>query len=284
MRKTIAVLALMLLCGQVGADVAVRTGSVTLANIRISALANTAFVDFNAFGVLTQLVTSDNRYRIKITDSANKSIEGYPKAAGTGETSVDAIMGNTRNGNMETGNPPTGWGTYQATLSRVADERTGGTGTYSVNVLALSTQGYGVTTVPTVKGRLYEFGGWIKNIDSVSPYITRRGHRLYSNSTNWTFVSIYFVGDVDSKDSQYELRVNGDTGKSARFDDVFERYITAPSATGVTIVSTRGGSTQSWASQESGFNYNDASGYTYTVYREIPYTMQNPAYQMPRFK
>jgi hypothetical protein len=57
-------------------------------------------------------------------------------------------------------------------------------------------------------------------------------------------------------------------------DNVSYKRILTPSATGVTIVSTRGGSTQSWASQESGFNYNDASGYTYVI-RRISY---NPAH------
>jgi hypothetical protein len=49
----------------------------------------------------------------------------------------------------------------------------------------------------------------------------------------------------------------------------FKNYSVAqvltPSATGVTITSTPGGSTYNWASIESGFNYNDARGYTYKV-------------------
>jgi lysophospholipase L1-like esterase len=42
--------------------------------------------------------------------------------------------------------------------------------------------------------------------------------------------------------------------------------VTAPSATGATITSTRGGTTYNWESVEAGFNYNDSAGYTYFIY------------------
>ncbi|MGB3999892.1 MAG: hypothetical protein WBM23_08355 [Desulfomonilia bacterium] len=36
-------------------------------------------------------------------------------------------------------------------------------------------------------------------------------------------------------------------------------------ATGVTITSTPDGSTFNWATKEDGFNYNDKSGYSYSI-------------------
>ena len=43
------------------------------------------------------------------------------------------------------------------------------------------------------------------------------------------------------------------------------KQVLTPSATGVTITSTAGGTTYNWASIESGFDYNDAKGYTYKL-------------------
>lgn len=48
------------------------------------------------------------------------------------------------------------------------------------------------------------------------------------------------------------------------------KQVLTPSATGATIVSEAGGTTYNWTSQESGFDYNDASNYTYEVYEEAP--------------
>lgn len=42
-------------------------------------------------------------------------------------------------------------------------------------------------------------------------------------------------------------------------------YLSAASTNASTIVNTPGGSTQNWFSQDSGFDSNDASGYTYVI-------------------
>ncbi|MCE5226688.1 MAG: hypothetical protein LLG05_12630 [Porphyromonadaceae bacterium] len=47
------------------------------------------------------------------------------------------------------------------------------------------------------------------------------------------------------------------------------KQVLTPSATGVTIVSTKGGTTFNWANKNSAFNYNDASGYTYLIYKVL---------------
>jgi hypothetical protein len=49
------------------------------------------------------------------------------------------------------------------------------------------------------------------------------------------------------------------------FDTVSVKQRLTPSVTGVTQTSQPGGSTYIWASIESGFNYNDAGGYTYEI-------------------
>lgn len=57
----------------------------------------------------------------------------------------------------------------------------------------------------------------------------------------------------------------GTTIGTMLFDTVSFKQVLTPSATGVTITSTPNGTTYNWTSIESGFNYNDASGYTYTI-------------------
>ena len=49
------------------------------------------------------------------------------------------------------------------------------------------------------------------------------------------------------------------------FDEASVKQVLTPSATGVTITSTPGGTTYNWASVESGFNYN-ATSYSVDLY------------------
>ena len=58
------------------------TGAVTQANMRLSTTTGVAFVDFSSAGALTNYLG----YQLVITDSTSKTITGYIKAAGTGET------------------------------------------------------------------------------------------------------------------------------------------------------------------------------------------------------
>jgi hypothetical protein len=53
-------------------------------------------------------------------------------------------------------------------------------------------------------------------------------------------------------------------------DNVSLSQVLTPSATGVTIVTAKGGTTYNWSFKDSSFNYNDSSGYTYRLYRTPP--------------
>ena len=57
------------------------SGTVSLANIRLSLVDGAAFVDFSAAGTLNYL-----NGKLTLTDSAGKKAIGYIKSAGTGET------------------------------------------------------------------------------------------------------------------------------------------------------------------------------------------------------
>lgn len=238
------------------------TGSVSLANIRLSLVDGTAFVDFSAAGTLTPYLGG----KLTLTDSAGKKAIGYIKAAGTGETYGPELV---VNGGMETGDPPTGWVARSgATLSSVADERTGGAGSKGLNVVyGTSSQTADQSATLTV-GAMYVYGGWIKNIDAGNGYL-----RLYDGTglslsatvtaTSWTYTSVSYRAVNTAGNAR--LYVTDGAGHNVRFDDISLKQVLTPSTTGATITSTRGGTTYNWTSIEAGFNYNDAKGYTYTI-------------------
>jgi hypothetical protein len=91
---------------------------------------------------------------------------------------------------------------------------------------------------------------------------------------------VYFSGLTEMTDLNTKYRVlvgnSGDTfqvGNTSTYAAAETtggnciQLITTPSATGVTITSTKGGSTYNWSAKDSAFIYNDASGYTYRIYK-----------------
>ncbi len=173
------------------------------------------------------------------------------------------------NGNMETGDPPTGWtASAGATLDGVADERTGGSGIQCLDVAkgAIGTWACAPTTIPAiVVGKLYKVSGWVKNIDATngSILVTSGGGTLKSigstAATSWTFVRGYFTALTTSDSIMFNIA--GSTGQHVRFDDVSIKEVTAPVATGLKLYSNKTGSTQNMASTAATFGPNDATTY-----------------------
>ncbi len=257
------------------------TGSVTLANTKISAGTGTAFVDFCGTGGFN-LYDHIGKY-IEITSkSTGKKIKGWIKSRGTGETYLDIIGGvdpALLNGDFETGDPPTGWNPVSAVLSAVSDPRPGSAGSKSINILATadgSSQAQRVASLPP--GGLCFYDVWYKNIDS--SYVCLlfgNGPDTSWSSTSWT----HKQGYQRASSTTFSCFVRS-INKSARFDDIIVKQVLTPADTGVVIVSEQGGSTENWADQESGFNYNDASGYDVSLsWTETPATenvfSRNPA-------
>ena len=244
----------------------IASGSVTRANTKISAVDGTAFVDFSTAGVLTNYAPKS---KLTLTDSAGKKLVGYIKAAGTGETYGSELI---TNGDMEAGNPPTGWSPNGgSTLSSVADERTSGSGSKSMNAVR------GTSPIPAFNGAtaislgLYRCSAWYRNIDAISVYAAFSGGMgglilASTASTDWTYGEAY--GTSTTTNAQGNAFLVGAVGVQGRYDDMSQKQVLTPAVTGVTITSTADGSTFNWASKEAGFNYNDASGYTYTIERE----------------
>jgi hypothetical protein len=217
----------------------VASGSVTQANMRISAVDGTAFIDFTAADVLTGKLGN----LLVVKDSSGRTIQGWIKSAGSSETLSDTEQ--VVNGDFSAS---TGWNV--------------GTG-WAI--------GSGVATGTTLPGN----GGLYRTVDDDSlkllkvtidvPTCTAGNMRIsYAGyvKTQTANDSYYMTGATTSQ--QVYL---GATGFSGTIDNLSIKQVIAPSATGVTIVNSKGGSTYNFAAKNSSFNYNDSSGYTYRIYK-----------------
>jgi hypothetical protein len=238
----------------------VATGSVTLANSRISAVANTAFVDFSVANVLTDYVTG-HHYLI-LYDSTMKTLTGYIKAAGTGETLGSSIFADQSFDNAGSWTAEDDWSVAGGNAAKVV-----GAANRSLKDTALLSAGPSISV-----GELY-------NLQTVVSVITSGGIHIETPSSEFNSAATPSSYGMTSAATYNYYRtcvgvgVGGSHGLranracAATCASVNIRQVLTPSATGVTIVSTIGGTTQSWTSQTSGFAYNDASGFTYKIYR-----------------
>jgi hypothetical protein len=193
----------------IGANELVGSGTVTQANMRISAVDGTAFIDFTAANVLTTHI--GNLLNV-CSATSGTCIQGFIKAAGTGETKGAAknVVGITK------ANP----------------------GVVSI------TAGHGYAD-----GMLTYFSGLTQMTSLNTKYRTLAGNS----------------GDT------FQLgNLSAETAAETTGGSCIEQVLT-PSTTGVTIVSTKGGSTFNWTNKNATFNYNDTAGYTYEIYKVKSY-------------
>lgn len=245
------------------------SGSVAYANMRLSMINGTAFADFGATGILTSHIGA----KLTITDSAGKKLVGYIKTAGAGETYGSQLLSNSNAGggtDWTGGPPPTGWNTDGCTLAAVAGGHLGNNAlqiTRSSGSYQAAYQVYGVSL-----GALYMANMWVKSGTSGddSYYIATwdgsagTNMRWGTTSASWTQSPNGYWIASNTIVFLYLEKVSATAG-TMLFDNVTFAQVLTPSATGVTIVSTSGGSTYNWASEDSGFNRYDANGYTYKI-------------------
>lgn len=247
------------------------SGSVTQADMRLSIVDGTAFVDFSAASVLTDYLG----FRLEISDSAGKKLIGYIKAAGTGETYGSEILTNT------TFEDISGFDTSTCSVASVSGGQTGNC--LEITVTAGNANG-GILSPSGFytggsSGSLYKYTGYTKNgtgtavFSSTSQYDGSTYESIgavdFNVSTSWTSFTLYSTSKVGTQWLSFSNLVVGD-GLTGLVDTVSAKQITASSTTGVTITSTAGGTTYNWASEESGFNRNDSSGYTYLIQKSLP--------------
>lgn len=129
------------------------------------------------------------------------------------------------NGNMETGNPPTGWPVYIGTLASAADERTGGSGIASLQATR-TTNDFVMRRInlPTVASVTYAYSCWQKLVGGAStsvmliPTADGPGYKTINNgSATW---AQYTGTVVYTGTGEIRFYVTNTAGHIGRFDDI----------------------------------------------------------------
>ena len=227
----------------------VASGTVTAANMKISAVAGTSFIDFTAADVLTTKLGN----LLVVRDSAKRAIQGYIKAGGVAETLSDEI-------NTDVGFANAGLWTLSSNWS-IALEK----------AVAANADGNIILTGVTP----FTLHALFKATVTVSDYTAGKASLYPQHGTEATH--LWFSGNgaktvyQTSPDGTRPLGISKrDSNLTAKFDDLSVKQVTGPSATGVTVSSTKGGTAMdNWAQKNTAFNYNDSSGYTYEIYKVL---------------
>ena len=246
------------------------SGSVTRANTKISAVDGTAFVDFSTANVLTNYAPKS---KLTVTDSTGKKLTGYIKAAGTGETWEDTYLSDFSVGEDSftgirgsvAGNIDS-IGVKDDNLRFTVDTSSGSHIAHRTKAqIALSrtrfTVDYYIPSSNSVVTRLFLSA----NVHGVTEYFSGALDTWLSVTRSYTVpIGVTDLQPHPASSASWSLQDVG--GDDVIYFNKFqvERQLT-PSTTGVTVTSTADGTTYNWASKEEGFNYNDASGYTYEI-------------------
>jgi len=246
----------------------IATDVVTLANMRISAVAGTSFVDFSAAAILTGNIGKV----LMIKDSAGKVISGYIKAAGTGET-----FGAEELRNPTWDDDATEWGVIGGTGTLASSHPAGG-GQSDDYLILTWVSGSNQRIYQASAGafdyaglRLYKFPLYIKSGSSgnevsslgINDGLGNTASFVATTSESWVKYAVYINPVAGAM--EFNIYKTTATPGTMFFDEASFSQVLTPSATGVTIVSTLDGSTYNWTYQQTGFNYNDAAGYTYYI-------------------
>ncbi len=214
------------------------SGSVTAANLKLSAVDGMAFVDFSTADVLTDNI---GKY-IVIKDSTGKEIKGWIKAAGTGETLGDDALASW--------DLTSGWSSYSSTIVDA--------NTYSTTATANGVRKNSFL----IPNALYKFTGQFDISAAGSIWIADYNNSFFmaTGIPNNILTTKYFT----SKNEGILIVTVFSGSSTTNITSMALPIITAPSSTGVTIVSSKGGTTYNWESKDASFAYNSAI--TYSIY------------------
>jgi hypothetical protein len=236
------------------------TGTIT--GLRISSVNGTAFLD-NCAALIPY---ADGNHQIEIYDSANRMLKGVLKAVGSGVTTstvytfdfsagVDGWFASWITGYVV---GSLVWDTDHAVLTVAGNANSAlrpsiaRTLSMTVGALQFLEMDYSV-----VSGTAVITGEIVGGVFLTSPTNTLSGTDTYITSQqtcagpNYNRLYLYFNG----MDYDFVLNINA----------VRVKAVTAPSSSGATIVSAKGGAIYNFTSKDASFTYNDAS-YRYAIY------------------
>lgn len=251
------------------------SGTATIANGAMFSFDNTtpvafAYMDNQDLSQYEKL--SGNRYRITVTDStggAGHFLTGY---IGPKDIAYAVGVEKITNGSMEAGSPPSSWSLQNgATLSSVADERSGGAGSASLNALR-GTANLAANQSPALTaGGLYAVDIWLRNVDAAS------GTNAYFGKSSGTVTATDWTNKTWKMNwvTGYYFAFYVLSAGNARLDDVSVKQVTSSSADGVRVYNAATGGTEGWVTTDgASFNYN-SSTYTVTVSNDNSTSVRN---------
>jgi hypothetical protein len=163
------------------------------------------------------------------------------------------------------------WTPTNATLSSEADPRTGSLGSYCMQIVKNLSGAYASQQLTNVSGALLKWTGWNRG-DATNKAVLYYGSTKSAwetliltglTSTTWTSNTVYRT-TIDAN-RWFIINSYVTTSNYCRADDYSVTQVLTPSATGVTITTTKNGSLYNWTSEASGFNRN-ATSYTYQIW------------------
>jgi len=221
------------------------TINVALADMKISAVNGSAFIDFGAYpaDLRTHLLE-----KITVTDSAGKAIIGYIKAVGTGETYGGEQLGAWTN---------VGFNSFTAIGINITNASESGVNGYAYNVSGLT------------EGALYKVSVDVALSSGAMPSIGWGGVTNGEIGLDWPLETTvlpatdYYKTWANKSPGYDRLVYSGNVTQFSATNS--QKQVLTPATTGVTIVSASGGNTFNWTSKDAAFNYADAAGYTVTI-------------------
>lgn len=192
---------------------------------------------------------------LKIRDSSGRAIQGFIKAAGSGETLGDNLITGWTN------LPDAPFGTFNTSGADITSA-----------ISATTAVGYSNNINTALRGALLKISPTLTLNSGTAPLlqykrpVTYAGDAIISTLATGDYYRTYVFRLSDGA-TQDGFRVGVNSASTNFALTIPIRQVLTPSSTGVTIVSTKGGSTFNFALKNSSFNYNDSSGYTYEIIR-----------------
>jgi len=236
--------------------------AVSQIDLRLSLATDVAFVDFT----LPEMFNNYLGQKLIIKDSSGRSLIGYIKAVGTGETLGSEELLNTTYENL------TNVFSYQATRLSVPGGQVGN----CLEITLTKSYGQGTQAIPGSKfGGLYYTVGYIKRGTADEAVKVVQENTTWKNllwmrtdSTTWQQVSGYCTCSATNKLNFIIVACTSSIGHTLYGDEDSVKQVLTPAVTGCTITTLADGSDYNWASEETGFNRNDEHGYTYLILDE----------------
>ena len=126
------------------------------------------------------------------------------------------------NGNMETGNPPTGYSvTAGTTLSSVADQRTGGTGTQALSVVnGQAVYGFSGQTLAMNLGTWFFLNGYARSVNATAVVqVESAANEFRTSNSSWT--NLFFAGRTTTTSPAMGMgNATTPIGNETRYDDM----------------------------------------------------------------